>query len=216
MRTSNQPVDPGGALETRPPIRPRQRLTKVVAALAAAAAIFSGFVLAEPAQAVSGTATFAYGLGGVNNDSFYYAGTVQVGGVKVFCVEPGSGSPLYGNYVEGTPTNFGWGPTKTARVNYVATTYHNTTDDNTAAAAQFAIWQLIDPFGWNMHGYSGSNFRDAVYYDLYQLGYLSGLGGFATWRLNDVADKAVAIYNQAMTVTAGTDTTTYVTGNPTT
>lgn len=67
-----------------------------------------------------------------------------------------------------------------------------------------------------MHGYSGSNFRDTVYYDLYQLGYLSGLGGFATWRLNEVADNAVAIYNQALTVHTGTSTTTYVTGDPTT
>lgn len=217
MRTTNHTVDPDGAPEARPPIVPKQRLTKLVAGLAAALAALTGsVVIAEPAQAYSGNAYIAYGLGGINNDQDYFVGTVNVGGALVFCIDPGMGSPFGGSYTEGSATDFGWGPNKTARVNYVASTYHNTTDDNLAAAAQYAIWQLISPWGWNMNGYSGSNFRDAVYHSLQQKGYLSGLGGFATWRLNWVADTAVQIYNDAMTITAGTDTTNYVTGNPTT
>ena len=205
-----------GEGEVPPRRAPRQRFTKLVAALAAIAAALTGsVVLAEPAQAYSGPAYIGYGLGGINNDQDYFVGTVSVGGVLVFCIDPGSGSPFGGSYNQGSNTDFGWSPDKVARVNYVASTYHNTTDDNLAASAQFAIWQLINPFGWNMHGYSGSNFRDAVYYALQQKGYLSGLGGFATWRLNQVADNAVAIFNQAQSVHAGTSTTTYVTGDPT-
>ena len=223
MQTIDHPVrdnssgDPGGTPpDTRVGRKPRPRLTRLVAALAAFAAVLTGsVVIAEPALAYSGHAYIAYGLGGINNDTDYFVGTVNVGGALVFCVDPGMGSPFGGSYTEGSPTDFGWGANKTARVNYVATSYHNTTDDNTAAAAQYAIWQLISPFGWNMNGYSGSNFRDAVYHSLQQKGYLSGLGGFATWRLNAVADMAVSIYNDAMTVTAGTETTTYVTGTPT-
>ena len=209
--------DPGGTPpDSRAGNKPRQRLTKLIAAIAAAAAAFTGsIVIAEPAQALSGTAVLDTGIGGISDDTYYWLGTVRVGGTKVFCIDPGSNSPLYGNYQEGAWTNFGWGPDKTARVNYVATTYRNTADVNTAAAAQQVIWQLINPWGWNMHGYSGSNFRDAVYYNTQQIGYLSGQGPFATWRLNEVADKAVAIMAEAMTITAGADKTVYVTGDPT-
>ena len=209
--------DPGGTPpDTRPGNKPRQRFTKFIAAIAAAVAVLTGTVIvAEPAQAVSGTAVLDTGIGGISDDTYYWLGTVRVGGTKVFCIDPGSNSPLYGNYQEGAWTNFGWGPDKTARVNYVATTYRNTSDVNTAAAAQQVIWQLINPWGWNMHGYSGSNFRDAVYYNTQQIGYLSGQGPFATWRLNEVADKAVAIMAEATTIAAGADKTIYVTGDPT-
>ncbi|MGE3194522.1 MAG: thioester domain-containing protein [Microbacteriaceae bacterium] len=216
MQTIDSTVGNGGDPGGTTPSRPRSRLTKFVAGIAAALAVLTGsVVIAEPAQAVSGAAVLDTGIGGINNDTYYWLGTVRVGGTKVFCIDPGSNSPLYGQYEEGAWTNFGWGPDKTARVNYVATTYRNTTDVNTAAAAQQVIWQLINPWGWNMHGYSGSNFRDAVYYNTQQIGYLSGFGPFATWRLNEVADKAVAIMVEAMSITAGADKTVYVTGDPT-
>ncbi len=194
------------------PERRSTRRLKIVAAFAAAAsAVLGGVIVAAPDAAFAANyATIGYGLGGVSDENGYeYAGSLHLNDGLVFCVSPGQGSPVGGTYSSGGNTNPGWSDDTAARVNYVLSTYGTSTDDNTASGAQFAIWQLISPFAWNMHGYSGSSFHDAVVHDLQQIGPLSGVGSFSSSRINTVATDAVNIYNEAQGVTAARDRTEY-------
>ncbi|MGY3262802.1 thioester domain-containing protein [Frigoribacterium sp. 2355] len=131
---------------------PRRRLALALALLFSVAV---GLLGHAPAAAVTGT-----GLGPGHlwrGDDVSWLGTYRLDdGTQAFCLEAGKSSPV-GNHYDTTTGGdvIGVSTDDHARLAYIARTWGGTTDADTAAAGQLAVWTITGLNGHTQRYYAG-------------------------------------------------------------
>ncbi|ROS50498.1 thioester domain-containing protein [Frigoribacterium sp. PhB24] len=131
---------------------PRRRLTL---ALALVFSVAVGLLGQAPAAAVTGT-----GLGPGHlwrGDGVSWLGTYRLDdGTQAFCLEAGKTSPVGKHYDTTTGGDvIGVSTDDHARLAYIARTWGGTTDPDTAAAGQLAVWTITGLNGHTQRYYAG-------------------------------------------------------------
>lgn len=131
---------------------PRRRLALALVLLFSVAA---GFLGQAPAAAVTGT---GHGVGHLwRGDGVSWLGTYRLDdGTQAFCLEAGKTSPV-GNHYDTTTGGdvIGVSTDDHARLAYIARTWGGTTDADTAAAGQLAVWTITGLNGHTQRYYAG-------------------------------------------------------------
>ncbi|WP_157490133.1 thioester domain-containing protein [Frigoribacterium sp. Leaf186] len=131
---------------------PRRRLALALVLLFSVAA---GFLDQAPAAAVTGT---GHGVGHLwRGDGVSWLGTYRLDdGTQAFCLEAGKTSPV-GNHYDTTTGGdvIGVSTDDHARLAYIARTWGGTTDADTAAAGQLAVWTITGLNGHTQRYYAG-------------------------------------------------------------
>ena len=132
---------------------PRRRLpTALLLVLSILGATLLG---ALPASAITPT---GLGTGHLwNGDRASWLGTYRLpDGRQAFCLEAGKSSPIGNEYVTETGADvFGVSTADHARLAYIARTWAGTSDPNTAAAGQLAVWTITGLNGHDQRYYAG-------------------------------------------------------------
>jgi hypothetical protein len=137
----------------RPPGPPRPAL--LTALLIVLAVVAGPLWLVSPATAVTGT---GLGTGHLwRGDGVSYLGTYRLDdGRQAFCLEAGKTSPVGNHYDTETGTEVvGVSTADHARLAYIARTWGETTDADTAAAGQLAVWTITGLNGHSQRYYAG-------------------------------------------------------------
>ena len=137
----------------RPSGPPRPAL--LTALLIVLALVAGPLWLAAPATAVTGA---GLGTGHLwRGDGVSYLGTYRLDdGRQAFCLEAGKSSPVGNDYDTETGTEVvGVSTADHARLAYIARTWGDTTDADTAAAGQLAVWTITGLNGHTQRYYAG-------------------------------------------------------------